>query len=374
MGNWQTRSLKTQGPRLTFSPPVSTVRPMSETLGRSVYLTSFDLQRPAFEQGGNGEAVFLSLHISEEFSPAYCAKAEETCRWLSERGYRIIGDVSTKTVDQFRQPDLVRLAEAFGLWALRVDYGFSQEEISALAQRFPIVLNASTTDPDSARRLAQGAVKVMAMHNFYPRPETGLDDSFFRETTQALRAAGLSVLAFIPGDEELRGPLHLGLPTLERHRGVPPSACFADLAVNFGVEKIFAGDPGISSRELRRIRRFCGEGVLEIPARLEGDAAALYGRIFTNRVDSPTGLIRFTESRTYSCFGTAVEPENCAPRRRGSITLDNSRYGRYSGELQMVLRDLPADERVNVVGHVEEAYLLLADCIQRGRRFVLTPN
>lgn len=344
-------------------------------LGRSVYLTSFESQRPALERdAGSASPVFLSLHISEEFSPGYRSRAEECCRWLAGRGFRIIGDVSVKTMEQFGERDLAALADRLGLWALRIDYGLDQEETAALAKRLPVVLNASTTSPDAARRTAQGAVKVIAMHNFYPRPETGLDDLFFRETTQALRAAGLPVLAFIPGDEELRGPLRLGLPTLERHRGLPPSACFADLAVNFGVEEIFVGDPGLSRREEERIRRFCREGVLEVPARLEGEAAALYGKVFTRRVDSSAGLVRFAESRTYSCFGGAVEPGNCGPRPRGTVTLDNSRYGRYSGEVQLTLRDLPADGRVNVVGHLEKSYLLLADCISRGRGFCLTPD
>ena len=30
--------------------------------------------------------------------------------------------------------------------------------------------------------------------------------------------------------------------------------------------------------------------------------------------------------------------------------MDNDRYGRYRGEVQITLSDLPADERVNVVG------------------------
>lgn len=344
-------------------------------LGRSVYLTSFESQRPALERdAGSASPVFLSLHMGEEFSPDYRARAEACCRWLTERGYRVMGDVSVKTMEQFGQRDLGALAQRLGLWALRIDYGLSEEETALLAKRVPIVLNASTTAPQAAQRITREAAGVMAMHNFYPRPETGLDDDFFRETTQALRQAGLPVLAFIPGDAELRGPLHLGLPTLERHRGLPPSACFADLAVNFGVETIFVGDPGLSDRELSRIRRFCREGVLEIPARLEAAHSHLYGKVFTRRTDSPAELIRFTESRTYSCFGAAVEPCNCGARPRGTVTLDNSRYGRYSGELQLVLGDLNADERVNVIGHVEGPYLLLARCVRRGGRFCLTPD
>ena len=344
-------------------------------LGRSVYLTSFESQRPAFQRdAGSSSPVFLSLHMSEEFSSDYCRRAEEACRWLAGQGYRIIGDVSVKTMEQFGEHDLASLAGRLGLWALRVDYGLSEEETAALARQFPVILNASTISPTAARRIADGAVKVMAMHNFYPRPETGLDDAFFRKTTRALREAGLSVLAFIPGDEELRGPLHLGLPTIERHRGLPPSACFADLAVNFGVEEIFVGDPGLSLREEARIRRFCREGILEIPAMLAEPYRALYGRVFTNRADSPAGLIRFAESRTYSCFGEAVAPGNCNLRKAGSVTLDNSRYGRYSGELQLTLGDRDPDDRVNVIGQVEEGYLLLAQSIRRGAKFCLTPD
>ena len=49
--------------------------------------------------------------------------------------------------------------------------------------------------------------------------------------------------------------------------------------------------------------------------------------------------------------------------------MDNRLYGRYSGEIQLIREDLPADERVNVIGRLDERYLLLADCIRRGSRF-----
>ena len=239
---------------------------MPDQLGFSVYLTSFEQQREELEaNAGSGAPIFLSLHISEEFSESYCRRAEETCRWLRGHGYRIIADVSVKTVAQFGEPDLIR-----------VDYGFSVEEIAALAARIPVVLNASTTNPEDAARIAAAGPLVMAMHNFYPRPETGLDDEFFLESTRALQVSGLKVLAFIPGDGALRGPIYEGLPTLERHRSLPPSVCFADLAARFGVDGIFVGDPGISAREQARIARYCREGVLELPADLEQQSDWLY--------------------------------------------------------------------------------------------------
>ena len=341
-------------------------------LGYSLYLSTFAAQCPALRGlADSGALVFLSLHISEEFDASFCARAEEACHALADMGYRIIADVSVKTVAQFGCTDLTELAEKLRLWALRIDYGFSVSEIQAMAEKMPIVLNASTTTVEDARAIAAKGGCVMAMHNFYPRPETGLDEDYFREITESLRQAGLKVLAFIPGDARKRGPVFEGLPTLEAHRHILPSAAFADLALNYGMETIFVGDPGISQKEIDRIDRFCREGILSIPCEIQEDWQYLYDQVFTCRMDSPKRLVRFQESRIYSCQGPTTEPANCIPRTRGSLTIDNLRYGRYSGEIMLIRSDLPADDRVNVIGHVPENALLLLDLIGSGRKFTL---
>ena len=341
-------------------------------LGYSLYLSTFAAQCPALRGlADSGAPVFLSLHISEEFDASFCARAEEACHALADMGYRIIADVSVKTVAQFGCTDLTELAEKLRLWALRIDYGFSVSEIQAMAEKMPIVLNASTTTVEAARAIAAKGGCVMAMHNFYPRPETGLDEDYFREITESLRQAGLKVLAFIPGDARKRGPVFEGLPTLEAHRHILPSAAFADLALNYGLEAIFVGDPGISRTEIDRIDRFCREGILSIPCEIQEDWQYLYDQVFTCRIDSPKRLVRFQESRIYSCQGPTTEPANCVPRTRGSLTIDNLRYGRYSGEIMLIRSDLPADDRVNVIGHVPENALLLLRLISRGTRFAL---
>lgn len=343
--------------------------------GFSVYLTSFEQQKVMLERSaGSGAYVFLSLHISEEFGPDYCEKAEAVCHYLRDKSYKTIADVSRKTMNEFGESDLAALASRLGVWGLRVDYGLTDDEICALAARLPVVLNASTTTVESASRIAAAGETVMAMHNFYPRPETGLDDAFFRASTQALRGAGLKVLTFIPGDETLRGPLKLGLPTLERHRTLPPSACLADFAVNFEVDGVFVGDISVSEREQERMRVFSEEGFIQLPAKLDAAYESLYGQVFTCRADSPAWLVRFAESREYSTIGAPVPPANCASRTRGSITLDNADYGRYSGEIQLTRQDLPADARVNVIGSIPPEYLLLADCVGNGTRFMLTKD
>ena len=200
---------------------------MPNSLGYSLYLSSYAAQCSALGGCSNtGTAVFLSLHISEEFGDNYCRRAQAICHQLADRGFKVIADVSVKTLQQFGCDDMVELANKLKLWALRIDYGFSKEEIFAMAKRMPVVLNASTTTAEDAAAIASCGGRVFAMHNFYPRPETGLDEEFLLESTRALQQAGLEVLAFIPGDTTKRGPLQEGLPTLEAHRNVA-SALFS---------------------------------------------------------------------------------------------------------------------------------------------------
>ena len=345
---------------------------MPKTLGFSLYLSTFDRQWPTLKVwAGTGAPIFLSLHISEEFDATYCQRAREICHLLAVFGFRTIADVSVKTLQQFGCESLTELAKELKLWGLRIDYGFTAREIEEMATQMPIVLNASTTSAADARRIAAMGQEVFALHNFYPRPETGLDEELLMQTTQRLREAGLSVQAFIPGDTLLRGPLHEGLPTLEAHRHALPSAAFVDMALRFGMDDIFLADPGLSDKEQQRIAHFCKTGVICVPAQLDEGWKHLYGKVFTCRIDSPRWLIRFQESRIYSCQGDIVEPHNCVERRRGVITVDNQNYGRYSGELMLIREELPADERVNVIGAVPENAWLLIDRIDRGAKFML---
>jgi hypothetical protein len=55
-----------------------------------------------------------------------------------------------------------------------------------------------------------------------------------------------------------------------------------------------------------------------------------------------------------SQYASVVEIDNTVDRLKGCITVDNKLYGRYSGEMQIVLKDKERDERVNVVGKIDD--------------------
>jgi uncharacterized protein len=94
--------------------------------------------------------------------------------------------------------------------------------------------------------------------------------------------------------------------------------------------------------------------------------------VHTNRRDAARDVIRSAESRLSLAWpDDALRPANTIPRKKGSVTIDNSQYGRYAGELQITLADLPANEKVNVVGRIIEGDLPLLAYVGGGQRFHL---
>jgi len=259
----------------------------------------------------------------------------------------------------------------WGVTGLRVDYGVTPKQVANLSKQMMVALNASTLTAEELDAMkTEGLVleQVEAWHNFYPRPETGLDRDWFNDKNAWLHGQGIRVQAFIPGDGQLRGPLYETLPTLEDHRGQAPFTCYLELEAS--VDRILIGDPGISERTMHQFATY-QEGVIVLRATGQGDDSLLKS-IQTNRMDPARDVIRSVESRAYGRPGNGLlEPAALADRPLGSITIDNLRYGRYAGELQITKRDLTADERVNVIGRVIEVDRPLVQQIGPGGRFRL---
>ena len=58
--------------------------------------------------------------------------------------------------------------------------------------------------------------------------------------------------------------------------------------------------------------------------------------------------------------GLQIAADNTSARQVGAITIDNERYGRYMGELEIIKKPLPADSRTNVAAVIpaEERFLI----------------
>lgn len=184
---------------------------MNRNLGIARYLSNADTPLPC----GNGAIAFTSAHVPEEADASH--RFGDLVRKLKkEAGYRVMCDIDDRTPAQFGLEDEEAFLKAFDLDWLRLDDGYTQEQLLDLVRKLPVALNASTIPESQKRDLLEANPDILFVHNFYPKEDTGLDLETFQKFSAGVPAENLVV--FIPGDSELRGPLFEGLPTLEEDR------------------------------------------------------------------------------------------------------------------------------------------------------------
>lgn len=320
------------------------------------------------------KGIFTSLHIPEDDATLYAKRLRELGQIAQEMNMKLMVDISGEALKRagfsFQQLDEIL---AIGVTGLRMDYAISNKEIAEASKQLKIGLNASTITEIDVKELKNFHADFRnfeAWHNYYPRPETGLSSRFFSEKNTWLKQSGFKVFAFVPGNEQRRGPLYEGLPTLEKHRNENPFFAALDLAENFQVDGIYIGDPQLSSRTINQFKAYENEQVLAIEVADSG--SAYYPLILgnhINRQDEARDVIRSAQARFKKV--ETIKPEAVMERKIGSVTIDNVNYGRYMGEIQVTKKDLPENQKINVVAHVVPADCSLLKLIGAGRNFKL---
>ncbi|TMV52210.1 DUF871 domain-containing protein [Paenibacillus mesophilus] len=325
--------------------------------------------------------VFTSLHLPEVDFRAKWAEMEQLCRRVSELGMQLTADISPTTMKMVGASvhDLLPFRQ-LGIAALRIDYGFTSEEIAAMTgngHQLGIVLNASTLKKAQLAELASLRAEFGSMgacHNFYPRSYTGLTYRQLAAQAGIFSEYGVKLSAFVPSQHGKRGPIYEGLPTMEAHRTMSPTVS-AQYLLHAGLaDTVYIGDAYASEEELRRLIGIDPD-IVELELQLEDGITdeewrILFSGVHRNRSDAPDYVIRSSESRNFARIGSPLAANRCKERTRYSVTIDNAGYKRYSGELQVCRADIPQDARVNVVGSVWGDSRELVDLITGGKKFV----
>lgn len=283
-----------------------------------------------------------------------------------EFGFEIILDVNA---DNFAQYDIDGIT-------LRLDDGFTAQQVAEISQRRKIQLNASTVTEEFLESLTARNADfnhIAALHNFYPHPHTGLETYFFDNQNQLLHDFGISVGAFVPSrDGQRRLPLREGLPTLEDCRNFSTDLSARFLAA-LGVDFIIIGDGQPTQEELQSVADIKDDEVIFCAQILSDDTiiAELLSRKFTRRADVAKSVIRAVEGRQYlkELGGTIAADVTGSARTFGDVTIDNENFGRYAGEVQIVQDVLPADGRVNIAAHIPDEEIFLAGYLKPRRKF-----
>ncbi|MFD2210926.1 MupG family TIM beta-alpha barrel fold protein [Virgibacillus halophilus] len=333
-------------------------------LGQSFYPT-LGLQRAA-EQLASAidmgcQDLFTSLHLPEGTTENW-TEMKHLFQIAKRRGIRLCCDVSPSTFRQL-EASSANLKPFFelGIFSFRLDYGFSVDEILEISNHpdVTIVMNASDLTETQFHVLLQKGIqvaKLTAIHNYYPRPETGMSLTYYREKNRFYKSYGVRTGGFIPSHTTPRGPMKEGLPSIETHRYAPVSVAVAEMVADGLTDIIYFGDPAPANEDWNT-----AAGVADgtIPLRVEwavspGDEIVqLLRQVHTSRRDYADFVIRSTYSTAYpEPTGVALAPNHTAARPLGTITIDNTNYGRYAGELQITKTDLSSDKRVNVIGRV----------------------
>lgn len=265
---------------------------------------------------------------------------------------------------------------------IRLDYGYETELMKRIVHELGIhgfVWNASIMSEQEVVEHNECCkefehVKIRACHNFYPRPETGLSEEFLKKQYTYFQAYQIPVttcLAYLPC---ARGPLKEGLPTLEKHRTMPMNQAVIDLLQMQATNSILIGDEFISEEEFKILHQIIQRTPMQIRVHFSEDISdqeekIILGQLHHIRYDSNDLVLRSQSSRQMAEFADCIKPNHTVIRNAYSLTIDNEKYQRYSGELQIVLQPLLKDERVNVVGYIDEQDTWKLDAYKEGFDF-----
>lgn len=323
--------------------------------------------------------LFTSFHLPETDITAFKSEISNIVSLAYELNYEIISDVSPQTRELLGISDLSPASfKNLGINTLRLDDGWNVLDIAKFSQNqegVKIQLNASTVTRQFLDDLVTAGAdfsNIDALHNFYPRPETGLSEESFQEKNTLLHEYGIKVGAFIPSLNRRRSPLKAGLPTLECHRDLCVSLAARHLAA-IGLDSIILSDSLPAEAEISALTTVIPACITLHAKMLTSDKKLqlfLQGTTFTSRIDEARDVIRSQESRSLlKAQAITVKPGNTTSRCYGTVTIDNCTYARYMGELQVAKCDLPADERVNVVAKIDSSDLFLTKYITPGKHF-----
>lgn len=331
--------------------------------GISVYLSDIDEAYLKKAAECNAKYIFTSLHIPEED----LSDLEETLPYFLDlaKTYNlsIIPDISPYTFEKLglENNDFAGL-KALGFSLVRLDFGFEDvNTVKEIAKYFNVVLNASLVNDSYLADLEAvdfNLDSLYLMHNFYPLQDTGLNDTYFASLNAVHQTYPVKTMAFVAGDKKRRLPLYEGLPTLERHRYTNPYVAAVELYKKYDIDVILIGDNQAKYHSLEFIHEYIKNDVISIPVLFYEGYEHMYHETYEIRQDDAESLIRLKTPRIKD-----IEASANNMRKQGNIVMMNELAGRYSGEVQLISKDMTYSSRVNNIGWIHPEYLGLLEYI-----------
>lgn len=325
----------------------------------------------------NLKYLFLSLHIPEADQTTFSEDLEYVLSLSRKNHINVIADMTPETKKLFGKK--VSCFHKAGISILRLDDGFLPHEVADLSYDSDLALNASTLSYNDLDALCSAGCdfsRITGLHNFYPRPYTGLGPRDLYHKNELFHHYRITTGAFVAAANHGRGPLHCGLPTLETTRNTDIYKATRLLRL-LGTDEVFIGDSRATQKDIQDLKSGAYESTdcIRLPIVPQGDKSLVEKIVnipFLSRPDRACNVIRVNRMRT-NVFKDISVPINAdtTVRRRGDITVDTGAYGRYNGEIQVITTDLPADSKTRLVARIKEEDTWLLDGITENQSFML---
>lgn len=304
------------------------------------------------------EIVFSSAHINE--ASTSFDDLQMLIDEVNKLNMKLSLDISKPTFEKLRLPE--------NLYALRLDYGFSESDIIELSNKAPymIELNASVYKKERILSLIDkglNAKNIRVSFNYYPKLHTGHTIEFVSDMTEFFHSLGMTVGAFLPSHIGFRPPMYEGLPTVELHRKINLSLAIEELKAA-KIDEIMFGDAYASNTELELLLAHQKDEIILEVDLLDKEDINKLSKTYVIRPDLNDELLRLSNSRSTDI----IKPFNTVERKKYDLTIDNDGFLRYKGEINIVLKDLEKDERVNVIGHLNTTDFIVEN-IKKGKKF-----
>lgn len=315
--------------------------------------------------------LFTSLHLPED--DRLTEHGAVLTSLHRDHGLTFCGDISPLTLERLGGEDAaLDLLRDWGLSVLRIDFGMDAAQIRRVAERTGcrIAVNASTVTAAELDALVD-EVPVVGWHNFYPRPETGLSVAFYREQDALFRDRDLPLYAFVPGESTFRGPLGLGLPTLEEQRYRPVWRNYLQLRRLSPDSTVVCAEGVVAEDHLDWIAHHVRTGEVTVPLTGVDEAARfLFTRPWRLRVEEADTSLRIEDTRSDLIPARLL---NGDIRARGSLQMDLPAAGRYQGELHLMRHDRHLHPWQARVAEIATPYTGIVDELRPGDRVRFIP-
>lgn len=326
--------------------------------------------------------VFTCLLSVNKPKEEIVCEFKEIIEYAIELGYEVILDVAPAVFDQLGiSYDDLSFFHEMGATGIRLDMGFDGAKEAMLTFNpydLAIEINMSNNVAylDNILTYQPNTPFLYGCHNFYPQIGTGLDYDFFVKCSTRFKKHGIRTAAFINSHAATIGPWSIndGLCTLEMHRDLAIDIQAKHLFATNLIDDVIIGNAYASKDELEALSQV-NRYQLELNVEVLNDTSQLEKEIMFHeqhyrRGDITKQSIRSTEVRKKQVHHEIGCHDSQETLELGDIVIGNNLFGKYKGELQIILEEC-YDERKNKVGQVVEDELFLLEFVDAWTKFKL---